>query len=164
MEHLFSRIVGVCFSCAYGPRRRTAARPLALRPLHNAGHTHHERLRHRTAGMTRFNRRNHPFAKVQRIRSRHPCWPPIPASILNQTRTPLGIPNRFSKKRSRSRRSPRIARPARSATATEAATGPRRSVRGETRNRSGPLPRHSLRCSRARAWPSSVVCVREEGL
>src|SRR5262249_40386568 len=33
-----------------------------------------------------------PLPKVNRIRLSHPCWPPYPASILNQTSDSLGIP------------------------------------------------------------------------
>jgi hypothetical protein len=33
----------------------------------------------------------------------HPCWPPCPASMLNQTHADSGIPNRFYPKPSRSR-------------------------------------------------------------
>ncbi|MFN7398599.1 MAG: hypothetical protein ACK5SX_05930, partial [Sandaracinobacter sp.] len=36
--------------------------------------------------------RQRPRAKIHRKRSAHPCRPPSPASILNQTFTPLGIP------------------------------------------------------------------------
>jgi hypothetical protein len=32
------------------------------------------------------------FPKVQRIGSRHPCWPPNPAWTLNQIGPDLGIP------------------------------------------------------------------------
>jgi hypothetical protein len=31
------------------------------------------------------------LAKIQRICLGHPCWPPTPASILNQKLRPLGI-------------------------------------------------------------------------
>jgi hypothetical protein len=41
---------------AHLPRRRTAERALALRPLHNAGDAEH-RLGHRAAGLTRSGRR-----------------------------------------------------------------------------------------------------------
>src|SRR5262249_35393818 len=36
--------------------------------------------------------RLNPLPKVNRIRLSHPCWPPYPASILNQTSDSLGIP------------------------------------------------------------------------
>jgi ABC-type hemin transport system substrate-binding protein len=39
-----------------------------------------------------FNRKNRPLPKVHRIWSSHPCQPPSPASTLNPTRDPLGIP------------------------------------------------------------------------
>src|SRR3984893_6624314 len=39
--------------------------------------------------------RLNPLPKVNRIRLSHPCWPPFPASILNQTSASLGIPFRF---------------------------------------------------------------------
>jgi hypothetical protein len=44
---------------AHLPRRRTAERALALRPLHNVGDADHERLGCRTAGLTRRDRRHH---------------------------------------------------------------------------------------------------------
>src|SRR4029077_4166597 len=38
------------------------------------------------------NRTNHPFTKIDRIRLCHPCWPPPPASMLNQISRKMGIP------------------------------------------------------------------------
>ena len=87
---------------AHPQRGRTADGALALRPLHNAGDADHERLGHRTAGLTRRDRRHHTLPQVQRISSRHPRWPPNPASRLNLTSRPLGNPLRFSQSRSRS--------------------------------------------------------------
>src|SRR3984885_15360515 len=77
---------------AHPQRGRTADGALALRPLHNAGDADHERLGHRTAGLTRRDSRHHTLPQVQRISSRHPRWPPNPASRLNLTRALLGIP------------------------------------------------------------------------
>ena len=52
----------------------------------------------------RSHSRHHPFAQIQGIGSRHQCWPPTPASILNQIRRPLGIPFRFRPTQSCSRK------------------------------------------------------------
>src|SRR5512134_596678 len=49
-----------------------------------------------------LHRRNHPLAKIQRIRSRHPCWPPSPASMVNHISRIMGILRRFSLSSSRS--------------------------------------------------------------
>src|SRR5258708_31986071 len=51
----------------------------------------------------RLYRRNNTLPQINRIRLAHPCWPPSPASILNQIFGPLGIPIRFSLISSRSR-------------------------------------------------------------
>jgi hypothetical protein len=50
-----------------------------------------------------LNRRNHPLAKIDRIRFAHPCRPPFPASMLNQNPPDLGIQNRFRLNSYRSR-------------------------------------------------------------
>jgi hypothetical protein len=42
-----------------------------------------------------LNRRDHPLTKINRVRFAHPCWPPFPASMLNQNPPDLGILNRF---------------------------------------------------------------------
>jgi hypothetical protein len=42
-----------------------------------------------------LNRRDHPLAKINRVRFAHPCWPPFPASMLNQNPPDFGILNRF---------------------------------------------------------------------
>jgi hypothetical protein len=49
------------------------------------------------------NRRNGTLTKIHGIRFRHPCWPPSPASMLNQNIADSGIPNRFSPISSRSK-------------------------------------------------------------
>src|SRR6266478_6440037 len=65
----------------------------------------HPKLRRRpvTGQATLIDGRNHPLAKIHRIRFAHPCWPP-PASMLNQSRPDLGIPNRINLTSSRSSR------------------------------------------------------------
>src|SRR5207302_8449886 len=65
----------------------------------------HPKLRRRpvTGQATLVDRRNHALAKIHRIRFAHPCWPP-PASMLNQSRPDLGIPNRINLTSSRSSR------------------------------------------------------------
>ena len=46
---------------------------------------------HLPAAQTPGHRRHYALAKIKRIGSRHPCWPPAPASILNQKSHRLGI-------------------------------------------------------------------------
>src|ERR1700733_3755197 len=82
---------------AHPQRGRTADGALALRPLPNAGAAAHERLGPRTAGLPRRDRRHHTLPQVQRISSRHPRWPPNPASRLNLTRALLESPSIQSK-------------------------------------------------------------------
>src|SRR5512134_346259 len=50
-----------------------------------------------------LHRRNHPLAKIHRIRSRHPCWPPSPASMVNHISLTMGIVRRLGLSSSRSR-------------------------------------------------------------
>ena len=57
--------------------RRAARRLEPLRPLHDARHTHPKGRSHSPARLTRHNRSNHALAQIQRISSRHPCWPPV---------------------------------------------------------------------------------------
>ena len=53
------------------------------------------RRRPMTRKATGLNRGHHPFAKINGIGSTHRMLASIPASILNQKQTDLGIPNRF---------------------------------------------------------------------
>src|SRR5512144_2554753 len=50
-----------------------------------------------------LHRRNHPLAKIHRIRSRHPCWPPSPASMVNHISLTMGIVRRLGLSSSRSK-------------------------------------------------------------
>ena len=85
------------------PGRSAALRAEALRPLHHARNAYPKSCRNCPARLTASNRHNHALSKIQGIWSRHRCWPPIPASILNQTNHALGIPTRFGEAQSRSR-------------------------------------------------------------
>lgn len=78
-------------------RCRTPRHPQTLRPLHRTRNAHPKQSRRHTRRSTTYNRRSHPLPKIIRISSRHPYWPPIPASRLNQNSTLLGIPSRFKK-------------------------------------------------------------------
>ncbi len=73
-------------------RRRASRRPEPLRPLHHAGNAHPKQCRRRTARPAKRNRADDSFPKITRIGSRHRCWPPTPASILNQKSLSEGIP------------------------------------------------------------------------
>src|SRR6202521_1127605 len=83
--------------------RPTAARP--AQPPHPIDHRTdaHAKLGRRPAPRhpTLLNRRNHPLTQIKRIGSTHRMLASIPASILNQPRPDLGIPNRFRLKPSR---------------------------------------------------------------
>src|SRR3954454_803535 len=70
-----------------------------LDPLHPANRRadrHSKLLGRWIAGHPALDRGYHTLAKVQRIRLPHPCWPPTPASMVNQKQADLGIPNRFN--------------------------------------------------------------------
>ena len=58
---------------AHRPRRSTPRRPLPLRPLHHARHTHVEQRRHLPATPAHCSRCRHTLTQIVRIRSRHPC-------------------------------------------------------------------------------------------
>src|SRR6185503_15194111 len=75
---------------------------VALQPFDDARHAQAEAFGSRIARLAALYSRNHAVTKILGIGSRHPCWPPIPASILNLTRDPLGIPIRFQLTQSRS--------------------------------------------------------------
>src|SRR5229473_6099874 len=83
--------------------RRNAAR--LAQPPHPIDHRAdaHAKLGRRPAPRhpTLLNRRNHPLTKIKGIGSSHRMLASIPASILNQNRPDLGIPNRFRLKSSR---------------------------------------------------------------
>src|SRR5712692_6883738 len=83
--------------------RRNAAR--LAQPPHPIDHRAdpHAKLGRRPAPRhpTLLTRRNYPRTQIKRIGSSHRMLASIPASILNQTRLDLGIPNRFRLKSSR---------------------------------------------------------------
>ena len=60
--------------------------------------------RRMTAHAFSFNCTNRAFPKILGVGSSHPYRPPAPASTLNLTRGPLGIPIRFKLNSSRSKR------------------------------------------------------------
>jgi len=84
-------------------RRCTPRHPQPLRPLHRTRDAHTKQPRRLSNRSPAYYRRRHPLPKIIRIRSRHPCQPPYPASRLNQNSPPLGIPNRFRSDESDSR-------------------------------------------------------------
>jgi len=76
------------------PRRcRAPRRPPALTPLHHAGNAYFKQRRRRPARPTCRYRAHNTIPQIRRIGSRHRCWPPTPASILNQKSKDLGIPS-----------------------------------------------------------------------
>ena len=75
--------------------RHAAGCPIALRPLHHRRDGNVEPIRHNPATLTSLNRSNNTLTKIIGIGSRHGCWPPIPASMINHISTDLGIPVRF---------------------------------------------------------------------
>src|SRR5262249_54149287 len=83
-----------------GPNTAGLAQP--PHPVDRGAHPHPKLCRSLMAGKAiTLNRRNHTFTKVKRISAGHRMLAPIPASILNQNQTDLGIPNRFGIKSSR---------------------------------------------------------------
>jgi hypothetical protein len=86
--------------------RRASGRAEPLRPLHNARNADLERLRNRSAGLSCRHRLNHTLAQIQRVGSGHRMLASIPASILNQSASALGILIRFRNPQSRSLVSP----------------------------------------------------------
>ena len=78
---------------AHLPRGYTPRFPVPPQPVHRCADRNAKAPRRLVARKTiPFNRQNHTFSKINRIGSRHPCWPPIPALSLNQKNDPLGIP------------------------------------------------------------------------
>ena len=78
------------------PRRSAPGRPQPLRPLHRARHTHSKQPCRLPGRSARDNRPSHALPKIVRIGSRHPCWPPSPASRSNQNSPNLRSPQRFN--------------------------------------------------------------------
>ena len=75
-------------------------------PLDRAAMRHPKMCRRRSSRHpASLNRQNHALAQIHRIGSDHACWPPIPASSLNQKTSALGIPYRVNPISSRSSRS-----------------------------------------------------------
>src|SRR6266851_6569195 len=88
---------------AHLPRRHTPRPPVAPNPGDRRVDPNAEPRRRLAPRQTvLLNRSNNTLAKINRIRLCHPCWPPSPASMLNQIRPPKGIPNRISLMTSRS--------------------------------------------------------------
>ena len=84
--------------------RRNAARfSQASHPGDDRADAHAKLHRRPALGQSAIlNRRNHPLTKIKGIGSCHRMLASIPASISNQNRPDLGIPNRLSLKSSRS--------------------------------------------------------------
>src|SRR5437879_12857243 len=75
---------------------------LAIHPVNGRADAHPKLLRRPiTRHAPSQNGSNYPLAEIDRIRLAHPCWPPIPASMVNQKLADLGIPNRFNLSSSR---------------------------------------------------------------
>ena len=72
--------------------RNAPRRAKALTPLHHARYAHSKQHRCRPARAPASDRGHNPIPQICRIGSCHPCWPPTPASILNQKTSPRGIP------------------------------------------------------------------------
>src|SRR3984885_9409392 len=70
--------------------RSRLAPPLA--PLRQAGRGNQKRFRYGPVRLARGRQSQRAFPQILRVRSRHPCWPPTPAPILNHFPTNLGIP------------------------------------------------------------------------
>ena len=73
-------------------RGQRAGLALALRPLGNSRRADSQRRRNLPVRLARLLSGQRPLPKVNRIRSRHPCWPPNPAWTLNQITPDLEIP------------------------------------------------------------------------
>jgi len=63
-----------------------------VNPIDDRTHRHPVLPSRPIARQTTLDRRDSPFPQVLRIWSRHPCWPPSPASSLNHNSAPAGIP------------------------------------------------------------------------
>src|SRR6516164_3932884 len=72
--------------------RRAAARPPALRPLHNAGHAHPKQRRRRPARAAARNRTIHTIPQVLRIGSCHLMLAPSPSQHLESQNPKYGNP------------------------------------------------------------------------
>ena len=70
--------------------RNTPGPPVALRPLNHARNRNPKPGRYSAATLHRQNRRNNTLPQINRIGSRHGCWPPCPASTLNHGSHILG--------------------------------------------------------------------------
>ena len=89
---------------AHLPRRHTPGLPEAPNPGDRRVDPNAEPRRRRAPRQTLLlNCCNHTLTKINRIRLCQPCWPPSPASMLNQIRPTRGIPNRIGLMSSRSR-------------------------------------------------------------
>src|SRR5690242_19006232 len=66
-----------------------------LHPTDGRADRHPKLLGGLIAGHPALNGRHDAIAKIQRVRLTHPMLASCPASMVNQKRTDLGIPNRF---------------------------------------------------------------------
>lgn len=90
---------------AHRPRPRAARRAGALRPFHNARHTHVKESGHRPTSFAARNHGHNAFTQIERIRSRHPCWPPASSTEFESDHRRFGNPQRFSQNQKDSRQS-----------------------------------------------------------
>lgn len=80
--------------CAAKPPSPSPAGAATTSPRLPCSHT--KERRYLPAAPTRCSRQRRSFPKIIRIRSRHPCRPPIPAHRLNQVSPGSGTPSRFN--------------------------------------------------------------------
>src|SRR3982074_74428 len=77
-------------------RRRTACRAGPLRPFHNARHAHVKDSGHRPTSFATRNHSDNAFTHIERIKSRHPCWPPASSTEFESDYSRFGNPQRFN--------------------------------------------------------------------
>jgi hypothetical protein len=81
---------------AHRLRRRTACRAGALRPFHNARHAHVKDSGHQPTSSAAHNHSHNAFTQIERMRSRHPCWPPASSTEFESDYSRFGNPQRFN--------------------------------------------------------------------
>ncbi len=79
---------------------------VTLMPLDHRGHRNPEPFSNRAGTRPSLNGTNNTLSKIVGISSRHACWPPVPASILNHNSLKKGIPIRFNQRLKESRVQP----------------------------------------------------------
>jgi len=78
---------------AHLARHNAAGLTQAPHPVDGRADTHAELRRRPVAGhAASLNRCNHPFAKIDRIRFAHPCWPPVPSQHVESEPARFGNP------------------------------------------------------------------------